>query len=1319
MSTQAAAGPASSTLRSYSQHNHIDLTLDDDDQSNNQYRSPRSSKRPRIESVNDAIPEKNGAFTPSAFHLPPIAAPSTETMSPFVSRHPQPMQPGGLVNQSTPINASPYLPTIPNQGTYRPAFAGPAPSSFFVPRQPHPQASSSQTSRSSSFSSSSAPTPHQPPPESMDRQVIDLTGSPSPPPTPTTQSNPNSLPPELPPKTPVCIGQLTVTALVLYPVPYLLPQEPGVSEEWAPVRLQYEHNPNKPGGSETIHIKTPNGRTPNGDAVIGDAFGVVEQKVATSLGPMLGKGLIRLDAKVRKGPPNLPILPLQMLVYTPKGNIPVVGNYLQQCGLLLDHPSPPYDVHRLANYHYHNPHNPPAGGHNRAILASNRLSYGPARDNSRWTAAGSGGKSVEVQRSQVDELFKSLKDGDELAETEPCSDVATTLYPHQKKALTFLLEREREKLGVDGKYSSLWQLRKNPHTHRPTWFHIVTQKEVFEEPLEAKGSILADDMGLGKTITCVSLIAATLQTARAFAAAPIDSIKPPPMQDFDGPNASHFAGSVWGMPEMSNAGSSSSKGKAKASKLQDKLEADYARASRIKAKSRATLIICPLSTVSNWEDQFREHWKGEVSVFGGSGGACLPPTASQSLSQICNSQSSTSFCVEEKPNADVKPHLVRDDTPLRVYIYHGNARRPDPAFLADFDAVITTYATLASEFSKQNRSTTAAEDDEEDGGSSDGVGGVDIDEHGNQVLRLPKPKKAGVKRKKSGVPGNSNCEVASALQSIHWFRVVLDEAHCIKETSTVGSRASCDLVADRRLCLTGTPVQNKLDDVFALIKFLRLEPFDDKNIWTEFIGSPVKFGQALGIARLQTIMKCITLRRTKETKALDGKKILALPPRRDELRYLKFDAQEQEIYDQFFNESKAEFNDLSTKNEVMKNYVGILQKILRLRQICDHFELVEGKQLGGQLPEGAASYEDIVAAIARDGINLTRASAIFSLLRESATTQCVECGGELCNGSDLGQTDSMDADGPSPPKRGRKAKGAGSRGPTRANSPSSPRPILTRCQHLFCLECYRNSICPGWPNVPADTRRSCSACQTGLRPSDAVEIKPEAPIDQTSKKKPQKREKRQKGSSLENFHPSTKVKALLSDLVQFSRTNPYSVNYDSASIEVEMVDGEGNHIAEGVVKTVVFSQWTSMLDKVEDALESAGIRYDRLDGTMKRDDRTRAMDALKHDPGCEVLLVSLKAGGVGLNLTAAQRVYLMDPYWNPAVENQAVDRIHRLGQTRPVTTVKLIIENSIEARLLEVQRKKTELANMTLGQNFSKADMMQRRLDELSQLFGP
>nr|GAT47839.1 SNF2 family DNA-dependent ATPase [Mycena chlorophos] len=1120
-------------------------------------------------------------------------------------------------------------------------------------------------------------------------RVIDLTGhSPSPPPVHAAPvpnfMQPPPLDAQLAPKTPVCIGQITVHALVLYPIQYMQ-QTNLASDEWVVARLEYEHIANRP-QPETIHIKTPLGRPTNGDQASEDAFGMVEQKVATSIGPMLGKGLIRLDAKIRKGPPNLPILPMKALVFTPKGNIPVVGNYLRQCGLMLEHPSHPFDMYHLImqNQHYSNPHNPPPGGHR----AHAQQMFPPQP--SRWTTPQVAGKSVEVQRSQVDELFKSLKGGDELTETEPGPNVATKLYPHQKKALTFLLEREREKPGPDGQYSSLWQKRTN------SWFHTITTKEVFEEPREAKGSILADDMGLGKTITCVSLIAATLDSAREFAAEPLDPIAPPQPALPSKPLASHFSGSVWNMPEESM----SAKAKAKAARTQEKLDVAHARASRIKAKSRASLIICPLSTVANWEDQFREHWRGEVVVVGG-GGGCVPATPSQALAQAL-----------AQPSMFVENNGKRQGSQLRVYIYHGNARKPDPSYLADFDAVITTYATLASEFSKQNKSIASAEaDDEDDDDGSSSDSGMELDESGNPVIKLSKPTKAGTKRKKNGA-SNGSGEATSALQSIHWFRVVLDEAHCIKETSTVASRACCDLMTDRRLCLTGTPVQNKLDDVFALIKFLRLGPFDDKNVWTEYIGSPVKFGQQLGVARLQTIMKCITLRRTKESKKQDGSRILDLPPRRDELRYLKFDDQEQAIYNQFYDESKAEFDDLADKNEVMKNYVGILQKILRLRQICDHWELVEGKGVSIQ----PHSYKQLVADISREGINVVRAAAIFAILRESATTQCVECGGELSS-SDLSHADNMDVDGPPAAKRARKTKASSSRAPTRASSPSTPRPVLTRCQHLFCIECYRNCICPGWPNVSADMRRSCSACQTALGPLDAVEIKPDAGADaSTQKRKPPKKERRQKGASLENFHPSTKVKALLGDLVQFSRANPYSANYEPESVEVQVVDNKGNSLDDGVVKTVVFSQWTTMLDKIEDALEAAAIHYERLDGTMKREERTKAMDALKHDPRCEVLLVSLKAGGVGLNLTAAQRVYLMDPYWNPAVENQAVDRIHRLGQTRPVTTIKLIIENTIEARLLQVQKKKTELANMTLGQ-YSRAEMMSRRAEELQELF--
>ena len=116
---------------------------------------------------------------------------------------------------------------------------------------------------------------------------------------------------------------------------------------------------------------------------------------------------------------KLPILSLQMLVYTPKGNVPVVGNYLKQCNLFLGEPSLSYSMQRLANYHYFNPHTP-SGGRDDIIMAFNSLTS-PERDHSRWTTPIINGKNIDVQRSQVDELFKSLKDEDGLVETEPCT----------------------------------------------------------------------------------------------------------------------------------------------------------------------------------------------------------------------------------------------------------------------------------------------------------------------------------------------------------------------------------------------------------------------------------------------------------------------------------------------------------------------------------------------------------------------------------------------------------------------------------------------------------------------------------------------------------------------------------------------------------------------------------------------------------------------------------------------------------------------------------------------------------------------------------
>ena len=135
-------------------------------------------------------------------------------------------------------------------------------------------------------------------------------------------------------------------------------------------------------------------------------------------------------------------------------------------------------------------------------------------------------------------------------------------------------------------------------------------------------------------------------------------------------------------------------------------------------------------------------------------------------------------------------------------------------------------------------------------------------------------------------------------------------------------------------------------------------------------------------------------------------------------------------------------------------------------------------------------------------------------------------------------------------------------------------------------------------------------------------------------------------------------------------------------------------IAEGH-KALVFSQWTSLLDRIEPHLASASIPFARLDGGTA--DRAGLVAGFQAPSGPPVLLISLKAGGTGLNLTAADHVFLMDPWWNPAVEDQAADRAHRIGQDRTVMVYRLVAEGTIEERIVALQAAKREIADAALG----------------------
>ena len=144
-----------------------------------------------------------------------------------------------------------------------------------------------------------------------------------------------------------------------------------------------------------------------------------------------------------------------------------------------------------------------------------------------------------------------------------------------------------------------------------------------------------------------------------------------------------------------------------------------------------------------------------------------------------------------------------------------------------------------------------------------------------------------------------------------------------------------------------------------------------------------------------------------------------------------------------------------------------------------------------------------------------------------------------------------------------------------------------------------------------------------------------------------------------------------------------------------LLDTLDSVVAEGH-KALVFSQWTSLLDLCEPALNDARIPFLRLDGSTR--DRKAVVDGFQDESGPPLLLISLKAGGTGLNLTAADHVFLLDPWWNPAVEDQAADRAHRIGQDRPVMIYRIVAANTVEERILVLQRSKRDLARAALAE---------------------
>jgi non-specific serine/threonine protein kinase len=159
----------------------------------------------------------------------------------------------------------------------------------------------------------------------------------------------------------------------------------------------------------------------------------------------------------------------------------------------------------------------------------------------------------------------------------------------------------------------------------------------------------------------------------------------------------------------------------------------------------------------------------------------------------------------------------------------------------------------------------------------------------------------------------------------------------------------------------------------------------------------------------------------------------------------------------------------------------------------------------------------------------------------------------------------------------------------------------------------------------------------------------------------------------------------------------------------EITENIGDH------KALVFSQFLGMLALIRAKLEELGIKYEYFDGSTSAPDREKAIQAFQKDEETRVFLISLKAGGVGLNLTAADYVYIVDPWWNPAVEQQAIDRTHRIGQTKNIFAYRMICKDTIEDKIMQLQEKKRALAKDLIADDTSFVKALSR--EDVEYLF--
>lgn len=513
---------------------------------------------------------------------------------------------------------------------------------------------------------------------------------------------------------------------------------------------------------------------------------------------------------------------------------------------------------------------------------------------------------------------------------------------------------------------------------------------------------------------------------------------------------------------------------------------------------------------------------------------------------------------------------------------------------------------------------------------------------------------------KLGSAPKSSKYAKTGLFSLKFFRIIIDEGHNIRNRMAKTSKAVFSLSLSRRWILTGTPIINKIDDIYSLVKFLSLEPLCNHSFWKSFVTVPFEqrnFSQALEVVKC--FVNPVILRRTKNM-LQDGKPLVLLPPKEVNMEKLSFGPFEQKVYNLLKNRASESFRSLIQSGNPLKGYTQIFTHILRLRQICCHTDLLH--------------VEDVPNELERINFDETESNHFFADDKEANVIDNERDGIEKTKRGDNGSVIKSDY------------KDSECSICTRCPIPFEDL-ILTHCAHSYCSACIASVLDF---NAKNNKEQRCPKCRQVIKEDSFQRV-------------------RRKHSH--SFGDS-------SDNETFELYNISDKH--SSKVEALFRHLQALHISNVSERVVVFSQFSSFLDIIEGELFKRGSRHYnvyKFNGTLSMNDRQSVLERFNNvnsPDKLSVLLLTLKTGGVGLNLACASRVFMMDPWWSPSIEDQAIDRIHRIGQERPVKVVRFIIDNSIETKILKIQERKKRIGDVVAAEEEERRNM---RMEELKILF--